>query len=233
MAQVTPEVMPEQPAIDVQILADPRSGAADAEGSMEVDQIATPAAEQADQQTEAPVDPTATGPAPIAQIPPPELAESAQAAAPANPEPSPPLIPEPTRVVPTRPAATPPLPMLPPARMRAGSSSAGQSNGTTDIIHGNNIVPAGPDPSQYNIPPRYPREAAQRGQQGLVRLNVLVATDGSALYVDVAGSSGYPLLDRAARDAVAKWRFRAARDGGLAVPSTIPVTLSFVLDERR
>ena len=66
-----------------------------------------------------------------------------------------------------------------------------------------------------------------------MKLSVLVATDGSALSVEVAESSGYPLLDRAARDAVAKWRFRPGKDGGVAVPSTIPVTLSFVLDERR
>lgn len=67
----------------------------------------------------------------------------------------------------------------------------------------------------------------------MVRLNVLVATDGAALSVEVAQSSGYPLLDRAARDAVARWRFRPGQDGGIAVPSTIPVTLSFILDERR
>lgn len=243
-ALVAPAAQPEQPAIEVEILADPRAGAPDADGTTEVDQAATPPAQQTDQQTAQETaqetatqpEPAAADPEPAAQTPPPELAEPDQAQSPPVPEPTPTPPqpnPEPPRALPPRPAATPPAPRLPPARVRAGGGTAGQNNGTTDIILGDNTVPAGPDPSQYNIPPHYPRDAVQRGQQGTVRLSVVVATDGTALSVDVAGSSGYPILDRAARNAVAKWRFRPGRDGGLAVPSTIPVTLNFVLDERR
>ena len=57
-------------------------------------------------------------------------------------------------------------------------------------------------------------------------LRVLVGASGKALAVDVADSSGYPLLDQEALDAVRTWRFvPGTRDG---VPDSmwtrVPVT---------
>lgn len=230
-ALVAPVEQPEQPAIEVEILADPRTGIPDADGTAAADQAAIPPAAPPAEQATPPTDVPDAAPAPPPS-PPPE--EAALPPTPAPPEPEPP-VPEPPRQPPppTRATTTPAPRPAPPARMRAGSGAEGRADGTTDIVLGNNTVPAGPDPAGYNLPPRYPREAAQRGQQGIVRLSVVVATDGTALSVDIAESSGHPLLDRTAREAVAKWRFRPGRDGGLAVPSTIPVTLSFILEERR
>lgn len=227
-ALVAPAEQPEQAPIEVEILADPRAGAPDGDTAAEDDQTIPPP-------TSPPTEPAAASQAAPATTlpaatPPPETAESPPVPAP------PPPVSEPSREpqrTPARTATAPPTPRLPPARARAGSGAEGRADGTTDIIIGANTVPASPDPSHYNIPPRYPREAAQRGQQGLVQLSVVVATDGSALSVEVAESSGFPILDRAARDAVAKWHFRPGKDGGLAVPSTIPVNLSFILDNAR
>jgi len=212
---------PEQPAIEVDILADPRDGAPDGETTSAVQPTAQPSetppeepAEQAPPQAET----TQTPP------PPPEQAETA-------PPPPPQPAPQPEAPAP-RPAAAPPAPRLPPPRLRAGSGAEGRPDGTTDIILSERSVPPGPDPTRYNMPPRYPREAAQRGQQGMVVLNVTVATDGTALSVQVAESSGYPLLDRAAQDAVTHWHFRAGQEGGIAMPANIPVRLSFILEDR-
>lgn len=105
----------------------------------------------------------------------------------------------------------------------------GRDTGTTDIILGANTAPPGVDPTALNTPPRYPPEAVRRGQQGIVQLRVLVATDGSAVTVEVAQSSGSALLDRAAREAVATWRFRPAQQTGITIPTLLPVSLSFSL----
>jgi len=209
-----PAPPPEPPAIQVEILADPRAGMADASDSAETPPPEPPP-EPVQQAT-----PPAPEPKPTRQADlPAELAEP-------NPPPPPPPAP------PER-HATPPRPQLPPPRLPSGASAEGREQGLTDIILGDNTVPPGEDPTAQNIPPRYPPEAVRRGQQGSVQLIVVVGTDGRALTVDVAVSSGYPLLDRAAREAVAKWRFRPGSQDGLAMPATLPVTLQFTLVDHR
>jgi TonB family protein len=55
------------------------------------------------------------------------------------------------------------------------------------------------------------------GAQGEVRLDVLVAEDGSVKQVLVRRSSGSQVLDRSAIEAVRKWRFEPATVDGQAV----------------
>jgi periplasmic protein TonB len=99
----------------------------------------------------------------------------------------------------------------------------------TDEIKSEDI-PVGPDPSAPNIPPRYPVDAARRGEQGAVVLLVNVAPNGAATGVEVYSSSGFMLLDRAARDAVARWRFKATSEDGLPAPSRTLIRVQFRLD---
>lgn len=54
--------------------------------------------------------------------------------------------------------------------------------------------------------PRYPKLARSRGWQGVVWLEVAFGADGQLLSSDVVDSSGYPLLDQAALDALRDWR---------------------------
>jgi periplasmic protein TonB len=83
-----------------------------------------------------------------------------------------------------------------------------------------------------NPPPAYPLRARLRGEQGTVTLRVLVGADGAVLRAEVAQSSGYRRLDDAALEAVRKrWRFVAARRGGLAVQSWVLVPIRFTLTE--
>ena len=101
--------------------------------------------------------------------------------------------------------------------------------GLTNDISGD--IPASPDPSAPNLPPRYPAEAARRHQQGAVIVVVTVRPDGHAGGVAVAESSGFPLLDHAAQDAVARWRFRPELDSeGQPISSRMPIRVRFVLD---
>jgi protein TonB len=64
-----------------------------------------------------------------------------------------------------------------------------------------------------------------------VVLSVWVSAEGDADRLAVVKSSGYPLLDRAAVDAVQRWRFQPARRAGLDTGSLVQVPVVFRLDE--
>jgi periplasmic protein TonB len=81
-----------------------------------------------------------------------------------------------------------------------------------------------------NPPPSYPFRARRRGEQGTVTLHVLVAADGAVERVELAESSGFDALDRAALETVrSRWRFVPARRGGAAVESWVLVPIRFTL----
>lgn len=76
-------------------------------------------------------------------------------------------------------------------------------------------------------PPVYPREAMRRGIGGSVRVQATVAPDGSVERMDVAQSSGNRDLDRAAMEAVRRWRFTPAMRNGQPVSETVVIPVDF------
>jgi protein TonB len=60
-----------------------------------------------------------------------------------------------------------------------------------------------------------------------VRVRVTVATDGSVDRMELAESSGNRHLDRAAMEAVRRWRFQPAVRGGQAVAADVVVPIVF------
>lgn len=72
--------------------------------------------------------------------------------------------------------------------------------------------------SADNPSPHYPSRARQNNWQGRVTLRVTLAPDGRVEQVDVAESSGYGVLDRAALATVQQWRFRAGSSETVLVP---------------
>ncbi len=68
-----------------------------------------------------------------------------------------------------------------------------------------------------NTPPPYPSMARRLGEEGEVRLDVRVGTDGAVIDVRLKKSSGSQLLDQTAIDTVKKWRFRPATVDGQPV----------------
>jgi protein TonB len=80
------------------------------------------------------------------------------------------------------------------------------------------------------VDPSYPLDAKRRGEHGTVLLRVLVGIDGLPKRIDIARSSGSSRLDRAARDAVQRWRFRPVQIDGKYVPATGLVPIAFNLD---
>ena len=81
-----------------------------------------------------------------------------------------------------------------------------------------------------NPPPVYPALARRLGEQGRALLRVLVTTDGLAERVELKSTSGAERLDRAALDAVKRWRFIPARQGDQAVSAWVVVPISFSLE---
>jgi len=161
---------------------------------------------------------------------------------------------QPARAVP--PAAAPaahPAPPLPAQQPEAASASPAQAapqaappapataeinlgNGGQDLAdldsRSDDIIPPRPDSRFRNLPPAYPPKAMRRRQEGTVRLVVHVSTEGIPVLVELAGSSGHPSLDKAAVDAVGRWRFRPAMGAAGPLPFDYPLDIHFVGDGR-
>jgi len=87
-------------------------------------------------------------------------------------------------------------------------------------------------PASYaarNRPPVQPARSLRNGEEGKVILRVLVQADGSAGAVEIRSSSGFPMLDEAARSAVQTWRFNPATSDGKPVAEWYLVPIFFKL----
>lgn len=129
---------------------------------------------------------------------------------------------------PAAPHAAPPAP--------AAATETNLGNGGQDLAdlasRSDDIIPPRPDSRFRNLPPAYPAEAMRHRQEGTVRLVVHVSTDGVPILVELAGSSGHPSLDKAAVDAVGRWRFRPAEGAAGPLPFDYPLDIHFVGDGR-
>ncbi|MCK6461087.1 MAG: energy transducer TonB, partial [Planctomycetes bacterium] len=76
---------------------------------------------------------------------------------------------------------------------------------------------------------RYPARARRLGLEGTVMLLLHVAADGTVDRVAVETSSGDEILDRAAAEAAALWRFDPARKDGAAIACEIRQPVEFTL----
>ena len=94
------------------------------------------------------------------------------------------------------------------------------------------------DQARVEVPPRlkraiwlpaYPRGSRQRGEEGVVTLEVRVGVSGEVEEAEVVGSSGFAALDEAALKAVRKATFEPARTGERPIASTVRLPLRFRL----
>jgi TonB family protein len=94
--------------------------------------------------------------------------------------------------------------------------------------------PANPIFSEQSIlmiqNPIYPERAKKEGWEGTVVLEVFIDSQGRPERVAINRSSGFAVLDQAAREAVKNWRFRPAQWGGRHIASTGRVPIVFRLD---
>jgi protein TonB len=116
-------------------------------------------------------------------------------------------------------AVTPPSDVPVPASATAISGSQQQGAPAQDLKTANRVDPI------------YPPASRRAGEQGTVRLKVLVDTNGRASNVQVTQGSGFARLDQAAMEAVRKWRFVAATDGTNKIQAYTQVAVTFKLTE--
>jgi periplasmic protein TonB len=138
---------------------------------------------------------------------------------------------KPSTATPVQEAKREPKPAPPAAQQAPVISLQGTDSPSDARAFGDRVIPARPDAVFHNRPPEYPAEAALNGQQGTVVVVIHVSPAGTAVGVDLVRSSGYVLLDSAARDAVLRWRFLPAVKDGQPVASDM--TMGFEFDDIR
>ena len=79
--------------------------------------------------------------------------------------------------------------------------------------------------------PDYPLLARQQGWEGSVTLRLELVADGTIGAVQIAKSSGHPLLDTAAETAAKTWTHAPVTQDGVAVTRWVDITLTFTLDK--
>ena len=146
--------------------------------------------------------------------PKPKLTQSASALSQTEPTLEPTLEPTPEPTV--APAPVAPAPAVAAAPVREAAPAA-LTAARFDAAYLNNPAPA------------YPMLSRRLREEGEVMLRVLVAADGQPKRIEVRTGSGSERLDRAAEDAVARWRFVPARRGDTAVEAWVLVPIVFKL----
>jgi protein TonB len=81
------------------------------------------------------------------------------------------------------------------------------------------------------IEPTYPPASRRAGEEGTVRLRVLVDENGRPQDIQIAQTSGSSRLDDAARQAVKRWRFKAATEAGRPISEWTQVAITFRLTD--
>lgn len=161
-----------------------------------------------------PQPPKPQSPLPVLSAPEPAASPVAVAPPPAEPLPVPAVLPPPAPVV-EKVAAVPAAPPAPPAPPAPRPEAVTPPRFDADYLD--------------NPAPVYPTLSRRLGEEGRVLLRVYVLADGSAGQVEIRQSSGFDRLDRAAREAVARWRFVPARAGGEPVAAWVLVPIHFSL----
>ncbi len=80
-----------------------------------------------------------------------------------------------------------------------------------------------------NPRPLYPGPARRRGYEGVTLLEVLVDREGRVKDIRIFRSSGYSILDRAAKRSVRKWVFWPARKGDERIKMWVKIPIRFQL----
>ena len=129
-----------------------------------------------------------------------------------------------------RPAGSP-APASKPAAAAVNLGDAAETRDGMDVT-GRGVVPPRPDSAFRNQPPAYPIEAARQHAEGTVTLLIHVSAQGRPQDVVIATSSGAESLDRAARNAVRRWRFTPAQNQGTPVPFDYSLDIRFILGDK-
>lgn len=83
------------------------------------------------------------------------------------------------------------------------------------------------------VNPKYPIQAAQEGIQGWVLLSFDINPIGEVVNVDVIDAEPKRLFDKAAKQALRKWKYRAKTENGVAISQhNLQVKLEFNMEQQ-
>lgn len=78
--------------------------------------------------------------------------------------------------------------------------------------------------------PKYPRLAQKRGLEGTAMYEIWLDEDGSQIKQNLLSSSGAAMLDKAALDAIKKWKFSPRTVNGVSMAHRVQIPVRFKLD---
>lgn len=116
-----------------------------------------------------------------------------------------------------------------PRRARSRASAGETPEG--DIDHTPYLVWDTPPRLIHYSRPAYPDIAQRAGVEGHVTFHVVIGPDGRVEQVDVADQSPQRIFERAAREAIMKWRYTPATVAGKPVRALFSQTVQFVLSQ--
>ena len=99
-------------------------------------------------------------------------------------------------------------------------------------LEGRSTPPEALDTSR-NRRPNYPDASRRRGEEGVVRVELLIDPTGRVADVRLLESSGFSALDAAALQTLREWRFRPAQRGSLPVAGSITTAVHFRIETAR
>lgn len=120
-------------------------------------------------------------------------------------------------------AETAPATVSVPAAAQGPKTSEGVPEGTGTIS--TDVIPL------VRIPPAYPQRAASRRIEGWVKIEFTITTTGTVTDAVVVDSKPAAMFDRAALDAIKKWKFKAKIVEGKAVEQRALQILQFKLSK--
>ena len=121
-------------------------------------------------------------------------------------------------------SAPPPQPQAPAAQAAMPAKTDTQSSGSY-------TEPRFDAAYLHNPAPEYPVLSRRMREEGKVQLRVFVETSGRPSQVQLKTSSGSARLDKAAQDAVRRWKFTPARRGETQVAAWVIVPIVFNLKD--
>lgn len=120
-------------------------------------------------------------------------------------------------------AETAPAAVSSPAAAQGPKTSEGVPEGTGTVS--TDVIPL------VRIPPAYPQRAASRRIEGWVKIEFTITTTGTVTDAVVVDSKPAAMFDRAALDAIKKWKFKAKIVDGKAVQQRALQILQFKLSK--